>query len=40
MLYGSEAWPVVEEDLIKLKRNDARMCYQRIGFLQRNLGLN
>ena len=25
MLYGSEAWPVKEEDIKRLERNDVRM---------------
>ena len=25
MLYGSEAWPVKEKDVIRLERNDARI---------------
>ena len=25
MLYGSETWPVKEENLVRLERNDARM---------------
>ena len=25
MLYGKEVWPVKEEDVIKLERNDARI---------------
>ena len=45
MLYGSETWPVKEEDVIRLERNDAKMvdgCGTvglSIGFLQNNLGL-
>ena len=47
MLYDSETWPVKEEDVIKLKRNDARMATwmynvrpYKIVLLQRNVGLD
>ena len=45
MLYGSETWPVKEEYMIRLERNDASIVrYATIGwmikFLGRNFGLN
>ena len=47
MLYGSETWPVKEDDVIRLERNYVQgwldgcpLLGQRIGFLKRNLGLD
>ena len=47
MLYGSETWPVKEDDVIRLERNYVQgwldgcpLLGQRTGFLKRNLGLD
>ena len=42
--YGSETWPVEEEDVIRLDRNDAKTVRWtldlRMGYLHWNLGLD